>query len=111
MSDSDDEPIRLGDDERLRDYHEAFIDPGTLQQLFVDLAGCAQVLAVLAKGGGTDRAHGGTMSLQEGKEMFMSKRVRGLQIRYRYEGAEWWDTLMHTPGGVKIVRIEQEDWE
>lgn len=105
------EEIRLGDDERLRDFHEAFIDPATLEQLFVDWAGAAEVLAVMAKGGTTDRAHGGTLSLEEGRALFMDKKVRGLQVRYRYEGSEWWDTLMRTPAGVRIVRIEQEDWE
>ena len=110
MSD-DDKPIELGSDERLRDFHEAFIDPATLEQLFVDLKGAAEVLAVLAKGGGRDRAHGGALTLQEGRELLMSKKAKGLQIRYRYEGSEWWDTLMHTPGGIRIIRIEQEDWE
>ena len=102
---------QLGDDDRLRDYHEAFLDPATLEQLFVDLDGAADVLAVLAKGASRDRAHGGTLSLDEGKQLFMAKSVRGLQIRYRYQGSEWWDTLMHTPAGVRVVRIEQEDWE
>ncbi len=101
----------MEDDDRLRDFHEAYLDPATLQQLFVDLAGAAEVLAVLAKGAGKDRAHGGTMSLKQGRELFMNQQVRGLQIRYRYEGSEWWDTLMHTPKGVRVVRIEQEDWE
>ncbi len=99
------------DDERLREFHEAFIDPETLNQLFRDLEGASEVLAVMAKGGGRDRAHGGALTLEEGRELFLSKQVKGLQIRYRYEGAEWWDTLMHTPGGVRIIRIEQEDWE
>ncbi len=98
-------------DERLRDFHEAFVDPATVEQLFVDLEGAAEVLAVMAKGGATDRAHGGALSLEEGRQLFVSKKVKGLQIRYRYEDSEWWDTLMHTPGGVRIVRIEQEDWE
>lgn len=107
---TDEEPLELGDD-RLRDYHEAMLDPATLQRLFIDLDGAAEVLAVLAKGGGTTRAHGGTMTLEEGRQLFMSNKIKGLQIRYRYEGAEWWDTLMHTPEGVRIVRIEQEDWD
>ncbi len=107
----DDEPIELGSDERLREYHEAFLDPATLEKLFEDLDVVADILAVLAKGGNRDRAHGGTMTLDEGKDLFMSKSVKGIQIRYRYDDAEWWDTLMHTPGGVRIIRIEQEDWE
>lgn len=100
-----------GSDERLREFHEAFVDPATLERLFVDLEGAAEVLAVLVKGGGRDRAHGGTLTLEEGRQLFVARKIRGLQIRYRYQGAEWWDTLMHTPKGVRVVRIEQEDWE
>lgn len=110
MSDNE-ATIELGDDERLREFHEAFVDAATLEQLFVDLDAVADVLAVMAKGGSTDRAHGGTMSLEEGRSLFVAQKVRGLQIRYRYQGSEWWDTLMHTPKGVRIVRIEQEDWQ
>lgn len=109
---TDGEPtVNLDDDERLREFHEAFVDAATLEQLFVDLESVADVFAVMAKGGSTDRAHGGTLSLEEGRALFVWKKVRGLQIRYRYQGSEWWDTLMHTPKGVRIVRIEQEDWE
>jgi hypothetical protein len=100
------------DDDRLREFHDSHIDPATLEKLFVDLDGAAEILAVMAKGGAKARAHGGTMNLSEGKELFMAKKVRGLQIRYRFQGSEWWDTLMHTPGGgVRIIRIEQNDWE
>ena len=103
--------LNPGDDDRLREFHDAFIDPATLEQLFDDIEGAAEVLAVLIKGGGRERAHGGTLSLDEGREIFLSKKARGLQIRYRYDGAEWWDTLMHTPSGIRIIRIEQEDWQ
>lgn len=40
---NEDGPINLGDDERLRDFHEAFVDEATLEQLFVDLDGVADI--------------------------------------------------------------------
>ena len=109
MSEENEQEIER--DDRLRDFHEAFLDGATLKHLFDDLEGAAEVLAVLAKGGGKDRAHGGALTLEEGRDLFFSQSVRGLQIRYRYQDVEWWDTLMHTPGGVRLVRIAQEDWE
>jgi hypothetical protein len=30
-----------------------------------------------------------------------------VQLRYRYRGRQWWDTLLRTEDGVRIVRIEQ----
>jgi len=34
--------------------------------------------------------------------------VRGLQIRYRHEDAEWWDTLMNQGERWRLVRIRHE---
>ena len=37
--------------------------------------------------------------------------VLGLQVRYRHDGREWWDTLLAlSPGGFRLVRIEQR-WD
>jgi hypothetical protein len=32
------------------------------------------------------------VSLAQARELLAARAVRGLQLRYRYDGAEWWDT-------------------
>ena len=32
--------------------------------------------------------------------------VRGVQLRYRYAGREWTDTVLRVPGGYRLVRME-----
>jgi hypothetical protein len=87
--------------------HDALLDEGTLAQLARDLEGFAQVEEVLLKGGPTARAGERSVPLAEALEALRQGRVLGVQIRYRYQGTVWWDTLLRTAHGVRLVRIEQ----
>ena len=85
---------------------DAILDPETLEQLFRDIQRCAVVDEVLLKGGAALMASEKSVPLAEAEQALREKRVAGVQIRYWYEGANWWDTLMHTPRGVRLIRIE-----
>ena len=87
---------------------EAGLDAGILAQLFDDIAGCTEVLAVLPKFADRRKVAEQSVSLSEGRALLASGEARAIQIRYRYEGAEWWDTLMNTPQGTRLVRIRHE---
>lgn len=89
----------------LADLQDAILDPGTVTALFADLAGCTEVLGVLIKNGPTAPAPDGIIDLARGRDLLDAGSVRGIQIRYRYQGQEWWDTLMRTPLGIRLVRI------
>ena len=89
----------------LPDLHQADLDPQTLGSLFEDLSACADIFAVIPKTG-TGYVAPANISLDEGKEMLLAGQLRGLQIRYKYNGGEWWDTLIQFPDAIRLTRIK-----
>jgi hypothetical protein len=90
----------------LPQLQNAVLDAETLEQLARDLTSFAQVDEVLLKGGSTAMTSGRSVSLAEALEALRQGRVLGVQVRYRYDGTSWWDTLLRTPQGIRLVRIE-----
>lgn len=100
----------MAEQPRLPALTQALLDEPTLEALFADISACTQVLAVLARPAGSARGQAPvTLSLDEARQGLADGSVRSLQIRYAYEGATWCDTLMPAPGGVRIVRIRDQD--
>lgn len=89
----------------LPDLFEALLDKDALDTLMTDLASHAEVFEVLAKASPGARASKASLSLREAQEMLLAREVRAVQIHYRHEGTEWRDTLMSSPGGVRLVRM------
>jgi hypothetical protein len=94
---------------KLPDVHQAILDQETLSAYFLDLDQAAQVLEVRAKGHEALRANESTLDLLRGRVLFEGKDVASLQIRYNFEGIEWWDTLSWIAGEIRLVRIGH-DW-
>ena len=95
----------------LPDLQQSSLDPETLAQLFTDLATCTEILEVIPKAMAQGYVpESSVIGLDEGREMLLSGNVRGLQIRYRYQGCQWWDTLLPDAqnGGFRIVRIQHD---
>ena len=90
----------------LPQLQDAILDPETLEQLFQDIQHRAVVHEVLLKGGAAAMASGQSVSLDEARAALQEGRVLGVQIRYWYGEANWWDTLMRTPKGIRLIRIE-----
>lgn len=91
----------------LPELTEGLLDPATLERLFADLEACAEVLEVLTKLGPQERVTGSVRpSLAEAHDLLRAGGVRGVQIRYRYQGQEWLDTLLVRPAGTLLVRIQ-----
>lgn len=92
----------------LPELQQAVVDHETLDRLFQDIAACTKVLEVIPKF--NDRAYvpESSLDLNSGRDLFLNHRLRALQLRYLYQGTEWWDTLMHLPGQVKLVRIQHD---
>ncbi len=102
------QPITRDD---LPEINDAILDQETVEQLFVDIAALGQILGVSARGHGPQtRASDKNITLELARELFFNRDVNGLQIRYIHDGQEWWDTLMHTPAGTRLVRIAHT-WE
>lgn len=89
----------------LPDLETGELDEHTIDRLFDDIARDAQLVAVLIKGGAEVLAEGGGVSLSEAREKLRTRAVRGVQLRYRFGGEEWWDTLITTTDRVRIVRM------
>ncbi len=88
---------------------QAVLDPATLDALFRDLATCTEILSVHPKA--SPGAHVGetAITLPAARAGLLAGEFRGVQIRYRYESKEWCDTLLASPGGIRIVRICTDD--
>lgn len=91
----------------LPELHQADLDADTLEAYFRDLQACAEVFGVVPKMGPGYVAPN-EIDLMEGKALLASGQLRGLQIRYHYQSAEWWDTLIVRDGAVRMTRIEQD---
>ena len=96
-----------GEDEKLPDLREAILDNAKLEALLRDIGMLATVDEIIVKDR-PGRVPGQKIPLAEVQQLLMGGEIRGVQIRYRHDGAIWWDTLMCTAEGVKLVRIRHE---
>lgn len=92
-------------DIELPDLHQADLDDATVAALFRDLAACTNILEVQVKGGATARS-AAKPDLDTARDLLMGGHVRAIQVRYAYQDAQWLDTLMRTPSGVRVVRMQ-----
>jgi hypothetical protein len=92
---------------QLPPLQQARLDEPTLDQLFSDLAACATVRSV------QPRTHPSAppvfLTVADARVGLKDGTLRGLQIRYRYEGKDWCDTLLRGQDGVRLVRICEDD--
>ena len=75
-----------------------------LRALITDIAELTDVQAIIPKSN-QHQLTSGNMDLTCGLEGLLTRTLRGLQIRYVYEGEEWWDTLIHDDQGIRLTRI------
>jgi hypothetical protein len=92
--------------EPLPALQDALLDADTLEALFHDLAGLVEIEEILLKGEPRSHALERPVSLEEARAALKQGAVLGAQIRYRYQGSAWWDTLLRTPQGIRLVRIQ-----
>jgi hypothetical protein len=102
----------------LPELHERALDAEALAAYEADLTAEAQVDAVMVKGGAEVRAtDAGELGLAEAFATLRGGRVRAVQVRYRWGGEAWWDTVMAMGSGhgagYRIVRLRAESlpWE
>jgi hypothetical protein len=92
----------------LPEMSDALLGPEELALLFRDYRACAGGIEIQLKSGpGLVSGHP-RPSLEEAEEMLRARRVRGLQLRYRFEEREWCDTLLQLESGVRLIRIERQ---
>ena len=87
--------------------HIANIDGEKLRELFFDVESLGEHLEIVIKPsseGYVDR--GRPPSLGEAITQLLQGTALGVQLRYRFQGADWWDTLLRTAEGFRLVRIQ-----
>ncbi len=93
----------------LPELHQAELDATTVEQLFTDIAQCAQVVEVRHKYGSRRRVGAPShATLEEACKLLLQHQVRGVQIQYLYDGGVWCDTLLRSDGGFRLTRIRQD---
>ena len=89
--------------------HTTMLDARQVEQLLGDIEACTELVEILpkyaAQGYVPERAK---VTLTEARALLASRAVRGLQLRYRYDGADWWDTLMLAGDRYRVVRIRHD---
>lgn len=82
---------------------EGLLDAATLDALFADLAAHVELLDVFVKGGPVANASAAAPDLAAARAA-LDSGARGVQLRYRWDGAEWRDTILVVPAGFRVVR-------
>lgn len=95
----------MSDAPQLAELVQAELDAATLDALERDLATLTTVLDVQVKGAAATYAAGTGTALAEALAALRAGTVRGVQVRYAYQQEVWWDTLLRTPAGVRLVRM------
>lgn len=86
---------------------EGVLSDGELESLFAELGAHARIVEVLAKSAA--RGHAAERpSLAEAYRLLLAGAVRAVQIRYRFDGAEWTDTLLPRGMGFRLVRCRHD---
>ena len=87
----------------LPELAQGMLDAAGLEALFRDLAACAIVEELQVKGGaqayatGAGTLEGAWAALEHGG-------ARGVQLRYRFQGQDWVDTILRAGNGWRLVR-------
>lgn len=87
--------------------HTALLDAETLAALFRDLSLAARVLDVRVKSQTARYASTEAWSLEAARVALAEGHLSGIQVRYVLGTQVWRDTLMSTPEGTRLVRIEE----
>jgi hypothetical protein len=86
--------------------HDAILDAAAVAQLVFDVEHAGELLGLTVKPAGARRAApAAVMSLAEAHRALIERSVAGIQLRYRFRGEEWWDTLLCAPTGIRLIRI------
>ncbi|MDA3962291.1 MAG: hypothetical protein PF961_16000 [Planctomycetota bacterium] len=84
---------------------QADLDPATLEQLFADISTHCRVIGCLIKGAPDGYAPEQQHPLETARTLLASRKIRGMQIRYVYQGEQWWDTLIAQGEITRLVRV------
>ena len=91
-------------DPALPRVQSSVLDAETLVALFEDLERSAEMLSVLVKARPGTLASTQGCSLARARDLLQQRGALGVQLRYRFQGSLWADTLMVQGDEVRLVR-------
>jgi ferredoxin-type protein NapG len=94
-------------DIELPELTETTFDEVGLRSLFRDLDALTEVDEIRLKHSARAHAAGSPPDLDEALAQVLSGQARGVQIRYRYRGEAWCDTVLPGAGGHRVVRMAE----
>lgn len=95
-------------DEPLPEVLEGLLDAHALSEYLSDLEMCAEGLTMSLKSGATLNSgehRTGNAAIEELRQHLASASPPRAQVRYRFDGDAWLDTLIPGPDGVRLVRV------
>ncbi len=92
----------------LPELRESLLDAAGLDALLRDIAACTQVIEVIPRHASQRLVGDRSITLQEGRSLLLHRHARAVQIRYRYDDAQWWDTVICQGHRFRIVRIRHD---
>ncbi len=84
--------------------HEGVLDDDGLRALFRDLEALATIDEVRLKHA-ADRRAADSARPADALQLLLDRGIRGVQLRYRYAGESWCDTILSTATGHRVVRL------
>lgn len=88
--------------------HEAVLGADELHALFRDIETLAEDLEVRVQGQAGRRVGEQRPQLTRALADLEQGSIAGVQIRYRYQGGTWWDTVQRLGEGYRLVRIRHD---
>lgn len=92
-------------DTPLSDVQIGVLDGALFEAYFADLEECADVRSVTLKRGSETHAEELSVSLEQAHLLMLVGSIRGVQIRYLFDGIAWIDTLAAQGDSVRLVRV------
>lgn len=93
----------------LPELHGGMLTEETLAQLFDDYSKCTVVTEIIPKHAAQNHVpEQSNLTLAQAQELLRTRGVRAMQVRYRFDDGEWWDTIMVLPEGFRLVRIRHD---
>ena len=93
------------DDVAATSVQETSLDEQSLDRLFSEIAGAGSIPQVFFRDGRPATLPASGDALATAREALRRQTTRGIQLRYRGQDAEHWDTLTPQSTGARLVRL------
>ena len=90
----------------LPELADALVDADTVERLFDDLVGHAEILHVIVRGASQRNASSADVPIHDARAWILAGSINGVQVLYRWQGATWRDAILRNADGYRVVRMK-----